>query len=117
MKHQLRPARATDLLLWLLQKRRRFRIAGNSMLPLLSPGDEVLIDPAAYHATPPQAGDLVIAQHPLQPDVRLVKRIESVIPGPQYVLKGDNPTESTDSRMFGTVSAQHIIGKVVCRFG
>ncbi len=117
MSHQLNSAGATDLLLWLLRKRRRFRVVGNSMLPLLSPGDTVLVDLAAYRVAAPRPGDLVIAQHPLQPDVRLVKRIESVVPGPQYVLKGDNPSESTDSRAFGAVTAQHIVGKVICRFG
>jgi nickel-type superoxide dismutase maturation protease len=87
------------------------------MQPLLAPGNEVLVDPSAYRASAPQPGDLVIAQHPLQPELRMVKRVEAVVTGPRYVLKGDNPTASTDSRAFGAVGAEHILGKVTCCFG
>jgi len=93
-----------ELLLWLLRRRRRFRVAGNSMLPVLKPGDEVLADPFAYRRRPPQPGDIVIARHPLQNNLHLIKRISAVLDDGRCRLEGDNPAESTDSRAFGMVT-------------
>ncbi|GAB4454344.1 MAG: hypothetical protein Kow0031_36400 [Anaerolineae bacterium] len=117
MNHQLESAGWRDLLLWLLRKRRRYKINGNSMRPLLQPGDVVLYDPAAYRTASPRPGDIVLARHPLQSGLVLVKRVESEAPGVGYVLKGDNPAESSDSRAFGAVRAELLLGKVMCRFG
>ncbi len=112
MPDELDQNRNWEFLLWLLRRRRRFRVNNNSMLPLLKPGDEVLMAPGAV----PVPGDIVVAQHPLRRDVRLIKRVESIVEG-RYVLKGDNPAESTDSRSFGPVTAEHIMGRVTSRFG
>jgi nickel-type superoxide dismutase maturation protease len=116
MYDKLNERRPRELLWWLLRRRRRFRVSGTSMLPLLKPGDEVLVNPHAYRRTPPQPGDIVVAQHPFRPEVRLIKRVTDVLDSGHYVLKGDNPTESTDSRTFGAISASHIIGQVTSRF-
>ena len=70
------------------------------MLPLLKPGDEVLINPKAYKHSHPADGDIVVAQYPHRPDVRLVKRVTSVTKDGHCTLLGDNPQESTDSRDF-----------------
>lgn len=86
------------------------------MLPLLKPGDEVLIDPNAYRWAVPQPGDVVVARHPYQRDVRLIKRVTTVQADGSCQLEGDNPAASTDSRTFGQVPYQHILGRVVCRF-
>ena len=63
-----------ELLLWLVRRRRRFRVTGESMLPVLKPGDVVLADLLAYRHSHPQPGDIVIARHPLRRDVILIKR-------------------------------------------
>jgi nickel-type superoxide dismutase maturation protease len=86
------------------------------MAPLLQAGDEVLVDLRAYRRQPPRRGDIVLVQHPYQPALRLVKRVMAIVEGEHYQLQGDNPPESTDSRSFGAVSAQHILGRVTCRF-
>lgn len=117
MGDELKQGSWQEFLLWLLRRRRRFRVTGNSMLPLLKPGEEVLIDPTAYRHQRPQPGQIVVAQHPYQPTIRLVKRITAVMEDNQYMLVGDNPTESTDSRIFGPVTDRHIIGRVTSRFG
>jgi nickel-type superoxide dismutase maturation protease len=104
-----------ELLLWLLRFRRRFRVTGSSMLPLLQPGDEVLVDPRAYKQVVPQVGDIVVSRHPYRVDVRLVKRVTAVLSDGRCVLEGDNPSDSTDSRSFGAVTLQHILGRVVSR--
>ena len=86
------------------------------MFPLLKPGDEVLIDPNAYRRHSPQPGDIVISQHPYQASLRIVKRVKSVTADGRYHLEGDNPAESTDSRTFGAIASENILGRVICRF-
>jgi nickel-type superoxide dismutase maturation protease len=86
------------------------------MSPLLQPGDEVLIDPRAYRYQAPRPGDVVVVRHPYRTDVRLIKRVAAILEDGRCRLEGDNPAESTDSRAFGSVSAEHIVGRVTSRF-
>ncbi len=89
----------------------RFRIAGWSMAPALSDGDEVVVRPGAQrHVT---VGDLVLAKHPYQRDVHIVKRVARITDDGRYYLLGDNPHESTDSRAFGALRPERILGKVI----
>lgn len=88
-----------------------FRIAGNSMAPTLENGASVLIGPAKQF----RAGDIVLANHPYQKSVKILKRIESITREGSYFLVGDNKAESTDSRTFGAIPAKELIGKAVCR--
>jgi nickel-type superoxide dismutase maturation protease len=85
------------------------------MRPTLSPGDHVLVDPCAYRRHSPGVGDLVLARHPYRRDVEMVKRVAASLPDGRYLLAGDNPAESTDSRTLGTVSGRLIRGRVVLR--
>ncbi|NKQ37236.1 MAG: nickel-type superoxide dismutase maturation protease [Chloroflexi bacterium] len=108
---------AAELLRWLLRRRRRFRVTGDSMLPLLQPGDEVLVDTHAYRQRPPAPGDLVVARHPYQTGVKLVKRVQDVDEHGRCLLTGDNPLYSSDSRAFGRIAPENILGRVTSRFG
>ncbi|ASC70860.1 hypothetical protein XM38_018070 [Halomicronema hongdechloris C2206] len=87
------------------------------MLPLLFPGQEVLVDPTAYRRPTgaPRLGDLVIAYHPYRPGLRLIKYVAWHTEA-GYFLQGLNPAESSDSREFGPVTREHLLGQVVCRF-
>ena len=85
------------------------------MLPTLNPGDQVLVNPGAYRHTSPQVGDIVLAKHPVQSELCLVKRIQSVM-GTDYFLIGDNLEESTDSRSFQAISCDFVLGKVTSLF-
>ena len=76
------------------------------MLPVLSHHDEVLIDPRAV----PAAGDLVLAQHPFKRDTRMIKWLKDWDDQGRAVLEGVNATESTDSRHFGAVPRDHLLG-------
>ncbi len=105
-----------ELLLWLLWQRKRFRVTGLSMIPLLKPGEEVLVNPKAYHQSLPQVRDLVVAVHPYRPDLKIIKRVVFVSEDGSCFLQGDNLTESSDSRSFGLVVAEKILGKVTSRF-
>ncbi|MEA5470712.1 nickel-type superoxide dismutase maturation protease [Spirulina sp. 06S082] len=106
-----------EFFLLLLRKRGRFRIAGNSMLPLLKPGDEVVTDLKAYENAFPRVGDIVIARHPQRSQLKIIKRVTVVLDNGDCFLQGDNSQESTDSRMFGIVKRDRILGKVTSRFG
>jgi nickel-type superoxide dismutase maturation protease len=89
----------------------RYRIEGESMFPVLSSGDEVLVDENAKVGI----GDVVIARHPFKESVEMAKRITAVDANGKFFLVGDNSEESTDSRSFGPVSLECIKGKVVAR--
>lgn len=113
--NDLRPSQLIDIVLWLLRRRRRFRVVGQSMEPLLTPQQEVLINPRAYLRQMPNPGDLVVAQHPHKSDLKLIKWVVYVEDN-QCFLKGLNSGASTDSRNFGLVSKDHLLGQVLCRF-
>jgi nickel-type superoxide dismutase maturation protease len=87
-------------------------VAGESMTPSLNIGDRLVVDPR----TSVRASDVVLAKHPFKKSVRILKRVSSIGPNGRIFLSGDNPSESSDSRVFGTVSGESIIGKVVARF-
>ncbi len=105
-----------DILLWLLRQRQRFRVEGLSMLPLLLPGDEVLVDKRAYRRSLPCVEDVVVLRSPIQPNLLLIKRVILVSPNKGCFVQGDNQSQSTDSRTFGWVGTELIIGRVTSRF-
>ena len=116
MSKKLKTGGLREFVLWLVRRRRRFRVRNNSMQPLLQPGEEVLINPAAYRYTEPQPGDIVVVVHPYQPDLRMIKRLTAVVDDHRYFVEGDNSAESTDSRNFGPIGLEHIVGQVTSRF-
>ena len=101
----------------LLPRWQRRRVNGRSMQPTLPEGTTLLLDTAAYQHTTPQVGDIVLAQHPFQPENKLIKRITAVSENDRYFVQGDNPDSlaSTDSRSFGAVNQAHVLGKVTHR--
>ncbi len=91
------------------------RVTGESMQPTLLPGDILLVDTRAYAASPPQLGDIVLAHHPYQKDLTIIKRVVDITSEGRLVLHSDNPSVGSDSRSFGTLSPQRLIGRVTCR--
>ncbi len=85
------------------------------MFPLLKPGDEVLAAPRAYRHTPPMIGDIVVLWHP-EKEQKIIKRIADVLADGGIVVHGDNPAESVDSRAFGAVRLDAVLGKVTSKF-
>ncbi|NEP02175.1 MAG: nickel-type superoxide dismutase maturation protease [Symploca sp. SIO2E9] len=116
MFEELKDSSYWELLLLLLGRRWRFRVKGLSMSPLLKPGDEILVNPGAYRNRLPYPGEMVVARHPYQTKLRLVKRVVLVLEDGCCFLKGENLAESTDSRSFGLVAPEQILGKVTSRF-
>lgn len=110
----MRQSNAKEILLWLVRKRRRYRVKGDSMIPLLRADEEVLVDPAAYRRQSPRIGDIVVAWHPTRSDLRVIKRIVQVDKDDRCSLRGDNPDPARNSSM--VVSAALIQGRVTSRF-
>lgn len=105
-----------ELILWFLKKRVRLRVTGDSMLPILESGEEILINPHAYKKSLPKINDIIVIHHPLHPELILVKRIIGIDQEGNYFLMGDNLKSSTDSRHWGTVNHSQIAGMVTNRF-
>lgn len=112
----IRDTNVWDIILWLLGRRQRFRVEGLSMLPLLQPGDEVLVNRQAYRHSRPSVGNVVIVQHPQQLNLCLIKRVIAINENGDCFVQGDNSNYSTDSRVFGWVKPELILGLVTCKF-
>lgn len=104
-----------EWILWLLRRRMRVRVTGDSMLPTVMEGDIVLVDTHAYITSIPEVGDIVLVHHPYHKDLLIIKRVANITPEERLVLHSDNPQVGSDSRQFGTISIQRLIGRVTCR--
>ena len=99
---------------WVLGKRCRVRVEGRSMLPTLKPDEDVLVVPVT-RMTVLSPGDVVVCIHPFRPGLRMVKRVsETFYDGGCYVLS-DNAAEGNDSRSFGAIAREQIVGLVTSR--
>lgn len=81
------------------------------MRPGLAPGDDVFVQTGVYSCRVPVPGEVVLARHPFKKSVFLVKRVVAV-DGERVELGGDNPQASTDSRQFGAVPLERLVGHV-----
>ena len=89
----------------------RFRVEDVSMEPNLKAGDYVIINKLSYLFRKPSKGDIVVLKHPSNNENFLIKRIAEVKDSEYFVL-GDNREFSTDSRHFGAIRKNLIVGKV-----
>lgn len=107
------PAAVAAILLVALVRTRPSRVVveGASMVPTLAPGDRLVV---RRHRRP-LVGDLVALRDPRLPSRLLVKRVHAV-GAAGLDVRGDNPSESTDSRTFGPVDPSTVTGKVVYRY-
>jgi nickel-type superoxide dismutase maturation protease len=96
----------------------RVAVAERSMEPALWPGDWLLVSRRMRPGRPPRIrpGQLVIARHPHQPGLLLVKR--AVRPeAAGWWLASDNPAAgAVDSRSFGPVPPGLVEGRVLLRY-
>ncbi|MGA9839425.1 MAG: nickel-type superoxide dismutase maturation protease [Thermoplasmata archaeon] len=88
-----------------------------SMLPTLRPGDRLLVDRRAYRNRPPRAGEIVVLVDPEAPDRWLVKRVADVdATDGSLEVRGDAIENARDSRRFGRVAPDAIVGRVYRRY-
>ncbi len=94
----------------------RYRVEGESMTPAVTRGSRVLVSRASYWFSDPRPGDVVVVRDPRERERLLLKRIESGPAGEGYRVLGDNPDARTDSRVFGAVPRDLILGKVLLQY-
>lgn len=101
------------------------RIHGSSMLPLLRPGDLVLVKDWTPQDATPTRGEIVAARPMSFGGRAIVKRIAGLphehlnhqtqtwhLSSDQYLLLGDALDDSLDSRTLGPVTRAELIGRV-----
>ena len=90
-------------------------VDGDSMAPAYRSGDSVLIA-RRWIAGPIRPGHVVVCRLPPEvagPKGYIVKRVISVTDGQVYI-QGDG-ANSYDSRAFGTISLDYVLGRVIAR--
>jgi signal peptidase I len=119
-------------LVWLRFRLVRVHVHGSSMAPTLAPGARVLVRRVSLRRIRP--GQIVVFARPRVPgrgwmikrvlavpgdviprrDVPLLWRYPgSYVPPGRVVVLGDNPQDSYDSRSFGYVHAESVLGVVI----
>ena len=102
-----------SLLLLLSGLRRRYRVDGDSMRPTLAPDDVVIYQPIHANNKLLNTGCVVVIRHPLQPATLIIKRLVA-FSSKGLELRGDNEPASTDSRHFGLVNRDQLLGIAEC---
>ncbi|WP_137993402.1 nickel-type superoxide dismutase maturation protease [Streptomyces vilmorinianum] len=86
-------------------------VTGVSMVPTLLHGDQLLV----HYGARLRPGSVAVLRHPLQQDLLIVKRLIERQGAGWWVL-GDNPDTEGDSRVFGAVPAELVLGRVRARY-
>ena len=91
---------------------RRFRVAEESMLPALRPGEEIV----ATDSRRPVPGEIVVLPHPSRDGFWLVKRMvepnASIPDGMAWVLSDNHEATRADSRSFGPIPIGNLLPRV-----
>ncbi len=104
------------------------RVFGHSMAPVLRPGQLVLIDQEAYRGRQPRRGEIVVARPSGLGGRAFVKRVVGLpreqvrlgartwaLGAEEFFLLGDQQEQSMDSRIFGPVRLEELVGSVRAR--
>lgn len=80
------------------------------MEPTIKSGQEIEFEELVNQTV--SVGDIVLSKHPFKKKIIIVKRVKSISRKKLFFLQGDNPLSSfsSDSRSFGPVSKQFLIG-------
>jgi len=107
--------------IWIAQP---FIVHGSSMVPNFENGDYLIVDEVSYQFRQPQRGEVIIFRYPKDPSQFFIKRVAG-LPGEnignitlandEYFVLGDNTLASSDSRFWGPVKSNLIIGRAILR--
>ena len=86
-------------------------VSGTSMYPRIQPGQVVIVNRYAYFFSQPEINDVLVFRQPDSGRL-MIKRVSAIADGPVYYVTGDNSQESLDSRHFGVLTRDTIIGRV-----
>jgi len=103
---------ARELLALCVGRRKILRVSGASMAPTLPEGSVIAV--RRSDGGLPSLGQIVVVRDP-HTGRRLVKRCSSHGAN-TFAVCSDNPHEARDSRSFGPLSRQHLIGLAVWRW-
>ncbi|RST18449.1 nickel-type superoxide dismutase maturation protease [Streptomyces sp. WAC05374] len=87
-------------------------VSGPSMVPTLHHGDQLLV----HYGAPLKPGQVAVLRHPLQQDLLIVKRLVERRDGGWWVLGDNGAAEAVDSRAFGPVPEDLVLGRVRARY-
>ena len=91
--------------------RQHLRVVGNSMEGTISEGYLITYKKINPKNLDLEIGDIVIAFHPKIKNKLIIKRIYRIYRN-KFDLRGDNLLSSTDSREWGLIGLDLIVGKV-----
>ena len=91
--------------------RQHLRVVGNSMQDTISEGDLIIYKKINPKNSELGVGDIVVASHPKIKSKLIVKRIYQIHQN-KFDLRGDNSLSSTDSREWGFIELDLIVGRV-----
>jgi len=96
----------------------RVAVAERSMEPSLRPGDWLLVWRGLRPGRPPRLrpGLIVVAKHPGDPDMLLVKRAARLLPDGWWLDSDNRAAGAVDSRAFGVVTADQVEARVLVRY-
>lgn len=105
------------------------RVVGESMAPTLRAGELVWINTRTYQKRVPRQGELVAARPAALGGRAVVKRVVGMphdviqrdgrqwhLRDGEFFLTGDHPADSLDSRQFGPVTRDELLGPLWSRF-
>jgi signal peptidase I len=90
---------------------RLLKVHGDSLYPDYQEGDFVLVSKVPFLFSAPRPGQVIAFQMP--PYGVLIKRIDRVLEGGQAFFVLGTHLHSVDSRQFGPVRRQNLVGRVI----
>ena len=93
-------------------------VSGSSMSPSYEDGDWLLFRPlnaVSANQLHRLVGKVVVIERESYPGIHFIKRVKRIDEAGAWV-EGDNAQASTDSRQWGALAPQELVGKVLLRY-